>query len=113
MQLWTAIEQGLEQIHYDSRFTAYLIVIRNYKRKFARGRLLPQIFSKYQQMFIQKAKMAEKVKTKVVYKYMIKNKTFQKYNTTEAFPVNIRKKNRATNYRYQYRGTNSIGQPSE
>ena len=62
MQLWTAIEQGLEQIHYDSRFTAYLIVIRNYKRKFARGRLLSQIFSKYQQMFIQKAKMAEKVK---------------------------------------------------
>ena len=44
---------------------------------------------------------------------MIKNKTFQKYNTAETFPVNIRKKNRATNYRYQYWGTNSIGQPSE
>ena len=60
-----------------------------------------------------KSQNGRKSKTKVVYKYMIKNKTFQKYNTTETFPVNIRKKNRATNYRYQYRGTNSIGQPSE
>ena len=40
MKLYTAIEQGLEQIHYDSRFTVYLITIGNWKRKFARGRLL-------------------------------------------------------------------------
>ena len=33
MQLYTAIEQGLEQIHYDSLFTAYLITIGNCKRK--------------------------------------------------------------------------------
>ena len=40
MQLYTAIEEGLEQIHYDSRFTAYLIAIGDCERKFARRRLL-------------------------------------------------------------------------
>ena len=49
---------------------------------------------------------------------MIKIKLLKKYNTTETLPANIRKKkkkkkNRATNYRFRYRGTNSVGQPYE
>ena len=40
MQLYTATEQGLEQIHYDSRFTTYLITIGNCNRKLPRERLL-------------------------------------------------------------------------
>ena len=44
--IYTEIEQGLEQIHYDLRFTAYLITIGNCKRKFARGRLLSWDISK-------------------------------------------------------------------
>ena len=47
---------------------------------------------------------------------MIKITKFsKKYNTTETLLANIRKKkkNRATNYRYRYRGINSVGQPYE
>ena len=78
MQLYTAIEEGLEQIHYDSRFTAYLITIGNYKRKFARGRLLSYDNFKVSTDVYLKTQNGRKSKTKVVCKYMIKNKTFQK-----------------------------------
>ena len=43
MQLYTTIEQGLEQIHYDSRFTAYLITRGNLQEEGCRRK----IFSKY------------------------------------------------------------------
>ena len=65
MQLYTEIEQGLEQIHYDSCFTAYLITIGNCKRKFARGRLLSWDISKVStDVYLKKSNMAEKVKQK-------------------------------------------------
>ena len=41
---------------------------------------------------------------------MIKTKISKKYNTAKTLPANIRKKNRGTNCRYQYQGTNSVGQ---
>ena len=73
MRLYTAIEQGLEQIHYDSRFTAYLITIGNCKRKVA----VVRYFQSINRRFL-KIQNGRKSKAKVVCKYMIKNKTFQK-----------------------------------
>ena len=75
MQLYTTIKQGLEQIHYDSRFTAYLITIRNCKRKAVVVRYFQSINRTDVYLKIQNGR---KSKTKVVCKYMIKNKTFQK-----------------------------------
>ena len=69
MQLYTAVEQGLEQIHYDSRFTAYLITIGNCERKFARGRLLSYDIFKVSTGVYLKIKNGRKSKTKVVCKY--------------------------------------------
>ena len=74
MQLYTAIEQGLEQIHYDSRFTAYLITIRNCKRKAAVVRYFQSINRTDVYLKIQNGR---KSKTKVVCKYQINNKTIQ------------------------------------
>ena len=63
--------------------------------------------------------MTEKVKQKIVSKYMIKNnKTFQKIKHKENFTNKYKKKNRkkvntATNYQFSYWGTNSVGHPYE
>ena len=78
MQLYFATEQGLGQIHYNSRLTAYLITMGNCKRKFARGRLLLKDIFKLSTDAYFKIQNGKKIKTKVVCKYMIKNKTFQK-----------------------------------
>ena len=43
---------------------------------------------------------------------MIKNnKAFQKLKHNSNFTSKYQKKDRATNYRFRYRGANSVGQP--
>ena len=46
-------------------------------------------------------------------KYTRKDKTFQKNQAHQKLHQEISEKNRATNYRFRYRGTNSVNQPYE
>ena len=51
-------------------------------------------------------------KTKIVFKYMIKNdKTFQIIKRNRNYHQQISRKKGATNYRFRYRGANSVGPP--